>query len=50
MTRDAQAPRLELSGISLPVQPDEGEIKVDGQALRIHNPHDAKVHGIAMVF
>ena len=32
------------------VQPDEGQIEVDGKAVRIRNPHDAKAHGIAMVF
>ena len=32
------------------VQADEGEIKVDGQTVRIRNPHDAKAQGIAMVF
>jgi general nucleoside transport system ATP-binding protein len=32
------------------VQPDEGEIKVDGKAVQIRNPHEAKAHGIAMVF
>jgi simple sugar transport system ATP-binding protein len=32
------------------VQPDTGEIKVDGQTVQIRNPHEAKAHGIAMVF
>ena len=32
------------------VQPDEGQIQVDGKVVRIKNPHDAKAHGIAMVF
>ncbi|MEO5772087.1 MAG: ABC transporter ATP-binding protein [Burkholderiaceae bacterium] len=32
------------------VQPDEGEIRVDGQLVQIRNPHEAKAHGIAMVF
>ena len=32
------------------VQPDEGRIQVDGQVVNIRNPHDAKAHGIAMVF
>jgi simple sugar transport system ATP-binding protein len=32
------------------VQPDEGEIKVDGQVVQIRNPHEARAHGIAMVF
>ncbi len=32
------------------VQPDAGEIEVDGKAVQIRNPHEAKAHGIAMVF
>ena len=32
------------------VQPDEGQIAVDGKVVNIKNPHDAKAHGIAMVF
>jgi general nucleoside transport system ATP-binding protein len=32
------------------VQPDEGEILIDGQAATIRNPHEAKAQGIAMVF
>ena len=32
------------------VQPDAGRIQVDGQVVSIRNPHDAKAHGIAMVF
>ena len=32
------------------VQPDEGQIKVDGKVVQIRNPHEAKAHGIAMVF
>jgi ABC-type uncharacterized transport system ATPase subunit len=32
------------------VQPDEGQIKVDGEVVQIRNPHEAKAHGIAMVF
>jgi len=32
------------------VQPDEGEIRVDGQAVQIRNPHEARALGIAMVF
>ena len=32
------------------VQPDEGEIWVDGEQVQIRNPHEAKAHGIAMVF
>jgi ABC-type uncharacterized transport system ATPase subunit len=29
--------------------PDEGEIQVDGRAIRLDGPHDAIVHGIGMV-
>jgi ABC-type uncharacterized transport system ATPase subunit len=32
------------------VQPDEGTIAIDGQRVTIRNPHEAKAHGIAMVF
>jgi general nucleoside transport system ATP-binding protein len=32
------------------VQPDEGEILIDGQPATIRNPHEAKAQGIAMVF
>ena len=32
------------------VQPDEGEIKVDGKAVQIRSPHEAKANGIAMVY
>jgi general nucleoside transport system ATP-binding protein len=32
------------------VQPDAGAIVIDGQRVAIRNPHDAKAHGIAMVF
>jgi general nucleoside transport system ATP-binding protein len=32
------------------VQPDEGRIIVDGKPVQIRNPHEAKAHGIAMVF
>ncbi len=32
------------------VQPDAGEIHVDGQRVLIHNPQDARRCGIAMVF
>ena len=32
------------------VQPDEGEIRVDGKRVQIRNPHEAKTHGIAMVY
>jgi len=32
------------------VQPDEGEIRVDGQTVQIRNPHEARALGIAMVF
>lgn len=32
------------------VQPDAGTISIDGQPVTIRNPHEAKAHGIAMVF
>jgi general nucleoside transport system ATP-binding protein len=32
------------------VQPDAGTITIDGQTVAIRNPHEAKAHGIAMVF
>jgi general nucleoside transport system ATP-binding protein len=32
------------------VQPDAGEIRVDGQQVQIGSPHEAKAHGIAMVY
>ena len=32
------------------VQPDQGTITIDGQPVSIRNPHEAKAHGIAMVF
>ena len=32
------------------VQPDSGQIQVDGKTVQIRNPHEAKAHGIAMVF
>jgi simple sugar transport system ATP-binding protein len=32
------------------VQPDAGTIAIDGQPVTIRNPHEAKAHGIAMVF
>ena len=32
------------------VQPDAGEILIDGQPVTIRNPHEAKAQGIAMVF
>ena len=32
------------------VQPDSGSIAIDGQQVSIRNPHEAKAHGIAMVF
>jgi len=30
-------------------QPDEGQIFINGQAVKIHGPHDAIAHGIGMV-
>ena len=32
------------------LQPDEGEIRLDGAALRLSNPAEARRHGIGMVF
>jgi general nucleoside transport system ATP-binding protein len=32
------------------VQPDAGTIAIDGAQVSIRNPHEAKAHGIAMVF
>jgi simple sugar transport system ATP-binding protein len=32
------------------VHPGEGRILVDGKPVQIRNPHEAKAHGIAMVF
>jgi ABC-type uncharacterized transport system ATPase subunit len=32
------------------VQPDSGSMAIDGQPVSIRNPHEAKAHGIAMVF
>ena len=32
------------------VQPDEGQIQVDGKAVQIRSPHEAKANGIAMVY
>jgi simple sugar transport system ATP-binding protein len=32
------------------VQPDAGTITIDGTQVSIRNPHEAKAHGIAMVF
>jgi general nucleoside transport system ATP-binding protein len=32
------------------VQPDAGTIEIDGAAVQIRNPQDARAHGIAMVF
>jgi general nucleoside transport system ATP-binding protein len=32
------------------VQPDEGEIVWNGQPVRMKNPHEARAHGISMVF
>ncbi len=32
------------------VQADVGEIVMDGQPVHIRNPHDARAHGVAMVF
>jgi ABC-type sugar transport system ATPase subunit len=31
------------------VQPDEGEILIDGEAVRLHGPHDATKRGLAFV-
>ena len=31
-------------------QPDEGEIIIDGEKVQIHNPIDARKHGVAMIF
>lgn len=30
--------------------PDDGEIEIDGKAVQIRNPTDARLHGIAMIF
>src|SRR2546423_6407238 len=32
------------------VRPDEGEIRWNGQAVNIRNPHEARAPGISMVF
>jgi simple sugar transport system ATP-binding protein len=32
------------------VQPDAGTIEIDGRTVAIRNPHEARAHGIAMVF
>jgi general nucleoside transport system ATP-binding protein len=32
------------------VQPDAGQIQVDGKVLQIRSPHEAKANGIAMVY
>jgi simple sugar transport system ATP-binding protein len=32
------------------VQPDAGTIAIDGTVVAVRNPHEAKAHGIAMVF
>ncbi|HEY3593717.1 MAG TPA: ABC transporter ATP-binding protein [Polyangiaceae bacterium] len=32
------------------VKPDEGEIRFNGQLVEVHNPHEARALGIAMVF
>jgi simple sugar transport system ATP-binding protein len=32
------------------VQPDGGTIEIDGNVVSIRNPHEARAHGIAMVF
>ena len=32
------------------VQPDEGQIQVDGKVVQIRSPHEAKANGIAMVY
>jgi simple sugar transport system ATP-binding protein len=32
------------------VQPDAGTIEIDGNVVSIRNPHEARAHGIAMVF
>ncbi len=36
-----------MSGLQ---QPDEGEIRLDGEPIRLHSPHDAMRHGIFRVF
>ncbi len=32
------------------VQPDAGTIEIDGRAVTVRNPHEARAHGVAMVF
>jgi len=31
-------------------QPDSGEMKLNGQPLKVHNPNDAYAKGIAIIF
>ena len=32
------------------VRPDGGELRIDGQVVRVRNPHEARALGVAMVF